>query len=94
MDNKSILIIDTPENCDKCRICARAEIYDYCAYLGASKGEFIYPNGHAELAIGMSNCPLRPLPEPKYSTEEDEYDMYDSGWDDCLTNILGETDNE
>ena len=63
MDNKSIIIIDTPENCDKCRICARAEFDDYCAYLGASNGEFIYPNGYAELAIGMSNCPLRPLPE-------------------------------
>ena len=53
MNNKLILIIDTPENCDKCRICARAEIDDYCAYLGASNGEFIYPNGYAELAIGM-----------------------------------------
>lgn len=79
---KVILAFDKPENCDKCRICARAEIYDYCAYLGASKGEFIYPNGYAELAIGMSNCPLRPMPESlnwKFINETTDTNSFEYG---------------
>jgi len=91
MGNKSILIIDTPENCDKCRICARAEIDDYCAYLGARNGEFIYPNGYAELSIGMSNCPLRPLPEEKHRDTrfDDIAGAIDYGWNSCLAALEG-----
>lgn len=100
MNDKSVLVVKTPKNCDECRICARAEIYDYCAYLGSSKGEFIYPNGYAELAIGMSNCPLRPLPQKKVG--DDLYERYGSwtlndekevsyrvGFNDCINEITG-----
>ena len=82
--SKSILIIDTPRQCYQCPCYSCDSVSSFCQKENRETKGNTKPDW----------CPLKPLPEPKYLTEEDEYDMYDSGWDDCLTNILGETDNE
>ena len=84
--SKSILVIDTPRSCGQCKLKyfnEEDEIYQ-CA-VDNSKIAAVY--------IKRYDCPLNPLPEFKYLTAEDD-NLYDRGWDDCLTKILGETDNE
>ena len=76
---KAILVINIPEDFD----------YRRCSIGGDGNIYYEREGEHRTSIIGNIKN-LKPIPEPKYLTEEYEYGMYDHGWDDCLTKILGE----
>ena len=96
---KAIAIIDEmPKDCDECPFVN--ENRD-CILLG----EDAFPNDWVEDAPYYSlkekgDCPLRPLPQREKVDERYMNDgllrcseiMYAGGWNDCLDEILGETE--
>ena len=88
MAGKSILVVDTPSNCEGCPL----------RYWGIAGWSCIHTRRLLEGPIAEREewCPLRPL--PKFITEYDvkvSYDFdpyYAEGWNDCLDTITGETE--
>lgn len=86
--SKSVLVIDTPENCDKCKI--RAINLAWCNV--ARKSTSHYTNGKPiDERKRQDWCPLRELPEKKEPTQFPispflpwQYTEYDKGWNDCI----------
>ena len=78
--NKSVLVIDTPANCNECRLLN----YEYgCPIIGAT----------GERNKGRSEwCPLRPLPSKKQIEHRWFSEDYSIGWNACLDEITGETE--
>ena len=93
--SKSILVIDTPENCNECELRALTECdYDkefYCVANGENVEEFVCSKTKPDW------CPLRDLPEKK---EENKYhNNYErgivDGFNACIDEILkGSNGNE
>ena len=81
-NSKSILVIDTPNNCTECPL-----LQDYqCSPLGEMQN-FV--------DIGRNGrCPLRPLPEANTwdVTENGHVTEFAEGWNACLDEITGETE--
>ena len=72
---KAILVVDMPKNCDECRL----NIEGICS----ATNERVY----------SISCPLRPMPEkeqPMRNKEGSYFRAYDTGWNDCLDEIMGE----
>ena len=70
---KSILVIDTPKDCEDCPLNSHTEYdFDVCW-----------------ITQGKGDCPLKPLPEPKdIGYPNDDYDVgFGDGWDACLKEI-------
>lgn len=81
---KSVLVIDTPENCGKCKF-----ISDFwCRAIHCRR----VPNN--DVIPGW--CPLKPLPEKDDFDDpyEEYYTGYCDGWNRCLKKIVGESNNE
>ena len=81
--NKSILVIDTPEYCRECPLCAedRQTYRDYCRITDDVIWSLDKPDW----------CPLKPLPEKETNDRLVEWgNGYKSGWNKCLDAILGE----
>lgn len=80
---KAILVTDMPSNCIDCP-CE----YDYLT-CKAINHNLNYVDADNERP---SWCPLRPLPQ-KYCTDGNdiEEDSYWMGWNECIDEILGET---
>ena len=81
MENKSILVIDTPTNCYECRLIYWGNIGGWnCKPTRALLDD---ANGKPEW------CPLKNLPEPKdIGYPNDDYDVgFGDGWDACLKEI-------
>lgn len=76
--SKSLMIIDTPKNCEECNLCVAVLGKHYCAAKGIniSKGE------------RDCSCPLTAVP-PKLSMENPKSVAYIEGWNDCRRRILG-----
>lgn len=89
--SKSILAIETPECCDKCRLCAFG---NYGAKRCTAKDQSIFLEDKKKKSDW---CPLRELPEKK---EENKYhNNYErgivDGFNACIDEILkGENENE
>ena len=81
---KSILIIDTPTTCTDC------PCYDYIHGVCA----ITYKDCELRKQAKPTWCPLKPLPEIKYIRPNDTHDdlMLQIGWNDCIDEILGETE--
>lgn len=102
--NKSILVIDTPESCEKCRFCSfgsygakRCAAVDQAIFL---KKEELKPNW----------CPLRDIPakmdidrERQVSIREDCYDDESDeaylqgnvrGWNACIDKLIDDQKEE
>lgn len=80
---KSILIVDTPDNCEKCKFCA-SEYVDFC----------ILENAAVDDTSKIPDwCPLKPLPDRKEIIEtykwEDRLPSFKCGWNWCLDEITG-----
>lgn len=80
---KAILVIDEmPENCGKCRL----------ADFGECRGTKSYI--HMPIKGRPKECPLKSLPEKKEHEEEVDYDYgYIDGWNDCISTMSGEEEN-
>ena len=85
---KAILILDKmPENCMECPLRFKdGDTDDWFRFRCHMSTDQIPKEGR------LNNCLLKPLPEYKYLTAEND-NLYDRGWDDCLTKILGGSDD-
>ena len=92
---KSILIFDTPTRCYDCPLYTSiddADEYGFC------DDRNILGQEEAQEKIRFDEkptwCPLRPLPEIKYISLNNTHDdlMFQMGWNDCLDEIVGETE--
>lgn len=95
--SKAVLVMDMPESCEKCRLCANAkeeqEPIKRCQYFGVGR------------AVTSENrkplwCPLKPLPEKmqvcgKYPQEDKIVPSYKIGYNACIDELLkGATDEQ
>lgn len=77
--SKSVLVIDTPENCGKCKFISEF----WCRAMNDRR----VPNND----VIPNWCPLKPLPEEK----EEEYWrsklslVWIRGWNTCISKIIG-----
>lgn len=80
--SKSVLVIDTPENCGKCKFISGF----WCRAMNGRR----VPNND----VIPNWCPLKPLPEKDdWDDQYDEYYTgYANGWNRCLSKITGEYD--
>lgn len=84
--SKSVLVIDTPENCGKCKFISEF----WCRAMNSRR----VPNNDA-----IPNwCPLKPLPEKmkltgvynrEYFQSNGKMPSYKIGWIDCIDKITG-----
>ena len=84
---KAILVIDIPKDCYDCP----------CYYEDLGKCEAINKTVKADYDVRPSWCPLRPLPERKDEGSvlkplPFEVYMYRYGFNECLDEIMGETE--
>ena len=82
--SKSIIVIDTPKNCEECNLCAGFMGKHYC------------PPRDTEVSKGERDCscPLVAVPEKMDPAKaRGAYDVgYIEGYNACLNKILGGTD--
>ena len=93
---KAVLVIDMPEHCYECPLVN----YKHC-----NANYFVRRNHGGNIPYNFSNeyiheqgrqtwCPLKPLPEKKEHEEEIDYDYgYIDGWNDCISTMSGEEEN-
>lgn len=76
---KSVLVIDTPENCGKCKFISEF----WCRAMHSRR----VPNN--DVIPGW--CPLKPLPEKDNFDDlyDEYYTGYHDGWNRCLEEIAG-----
>ena len=101
--SKSILVIDTPDDCNECELHALTECdYDkefYCAANGENVEEFVCSKTKPD------RCPLRDLPEKKprvkyhgngcFGINEAMKNSFNLGFNACIDEILkGANGNE
>jgi len=88
--SKSILVIDTPDSCDKCRLCCMG---NYGSKRCSTKDQSIF------LKKGQKKpdwCPLKDAPEKKevrnFCLDERDFIQqgYQQGWNTCIEEMLGE----
>ena len=76
--NKSVLVIDTPENCGKCKFISEF----WCRAMGGRR----VPNND----VIPNWCPLKPLPKYKSMEKPGEYEYGKMhGWNRCIDEITG-----
>lgn len=83
--SKSVLVIDTPENCHSCHLCGFAIDLQYCK---ETLKEIM------NTSIKPDWCPLKPLPEKKeyivpIDNVESQKDIIAVGWNACIDEIIG-----
>lgn len=85
--SKSVLVIDTPENCGKCKFISEF----WCRAMGDRR----VPNND----VIPVWCPLKPLPEKKeyivpIDNVESQKDIIAVGWNTCINMIVkGDSDD-
>lgn len=82
--SKSVLVIDTPENCGKCKFISTF----WCRAIHCRR----VPNN--DVIPGW--CPLKPLPERKeyivpIDNVESQKDIIAVGWNACIDKITGKS---
>lgn len=92
--SKAVLVLDEmPDNCFKCRFCQFAfdsDLFEdgeaYCAYESESIQENLDNGSKPDW------CPLRELPGKAYHENFCDNGRYDRGWNECLNEITGESE--
>lgn len=89
--SKSVLIVDTPKNCDECRFCKHEYPYPYCRITIKSIND---------LNTIQDWCPLSLIPERKIlrqyadntalNMESIMAYQYAQGWNDCIYELMEE----
>ena len=99
MNNKSILVLDTPTNCEDCLLFREAQDFNATiSYCMSGKGKELFMVKEKGVS---ENCPLKPLPHKnkydveKYGTVDYENNItlghyLNKGWNDCIDEILGD----
>lgn len=94
--SKSVLVIDTPENCLDCQFCYELDegVEACCSISDDDKDTNLMKKINCEYGYGQGKpdwCPLKPLPEEDHENHyPDEWeDGYADGWNDCLREIAG-----
>lgn len=82
--SKSVLVIDTPENCGKCKFISGF----WCRAMNGRR----VPNND----VIPNWCPLKPLPERKeyivpIDNVESQKDIIAVGWNACINKITGKS---
>lgn len=76
--SKSVLVIDTPENCGKCKFISEF----WCRAMDGRR----VPNND----VPPDWCPLKPLPKYKSMEKPGEYEYGKMhGWNRCIDRITG-----
>lgn len=84
MSDKALLVMNMPENCDKCKI--RAINLAWCNV--ARKSTSHHPSGKPiDERKRPYWCPLKPIPEKK-PVVLDALDSFGNGWNECINKIL------
>ena len=76
--DKAILVIDMPDDCFECNFCVELSAQDRCVAAGKRIFTMKKPDW----------CPLKPAPE--YCVYFGGDDDYADGYNDCLSEIIGE----
>lgn len=76
---KSILIIDTPENCFECRFSNQNPYFPVCKIME----KIIKTNKNR-----MDYCPFKPFPNYAFEWNESEGLSFENGYNECLDDIL------
>lgn len=82
--SKSVLVMDTPENCGKCKFISGF----WCRAMNGRR----VPNND----VIPNWCPLKPLPERKeyivpIDNVESQKDIIAVGWNACINKITGKS---
>ena len=95
--SKSVLLIDTPENCLDCQFCYELDegVEAYCSISDDDKDTSLMKKIDCEYGYCQGKpdwCPLMDLPEKdNFDDPYDEYyTWYRDGWNRCLEEITGE----
>ena len=91
--SKAVLVIDMPTCCDECFALDNNGDYPMCIITQEQRG-YTFRTREQK----MDKCPLKPLPNrmilDQDSIKDRDYQMYageyESGWNACLGEILGE----
>ena len=85
--SKSVLVIDTPENCRSCYLRGFTLNLQYC------RGKL---KDIKDTSIKPDWCPLKLLPEKDTKNHfPDEFeDGYAAGWNGCIDEITGESSDD
>lgn len=76
--SKSVLVIDTPENCGKCKFISEF----WCRAMDGRR----VPNND----VIPNWCPLKPLPEKMTGVAiTDHWNSIKAGWNQCIDAITG-----
>lgn len=94
---KSVLVIDTPENCLDCQFCYELDegVEACCSISDDDKDTSIMKKIDCEYGYCQGKpdwCPLRELPNKKNWGEIFNGNV--KGWNDCLREIIGGSNNE
>lgn len=99
---KAILVIDMPNNCYDCQYC-RFDARKY-NFRGCVLADTDVQDGTIDICKEVhSCCPLKPMPQKNEIKNEEEFmnvcgwmfevqTGMDIGWNDCIDEILGETE--
>ena len=89
---KSVVVIDTPETCKECLF--NGFNWNVCILVDEDIDEYVNPD-----ETKPEWCPLRPLPRYRemFVGDRDKREVmlgkaYLKGWNDCLEEIMGETE--
>ena len=77
--SKSILVIETPKDCEHCDCCVNVIGKKYCTAQGVHLTR-----------DGKGNCKLKPLPEKIEYNKGTATPSYAEGWNDCIDALIGE----
>lgn len=100
--SKSVLILDTPENCYDCQFCYELDegVEACCSVMNDDEDKSLMKEIDCEDGYCQGNpnwCPLKPLPEKKLYTaperkHELQKDLFAVGWNTCIDKITGGMD--
>lgn len=100
--NKSVLVIDTPENCYDCpfgtEYCGDSEYEGCCELAECLDGDTrLIAEEHYdyESELRPDWCPLQPLPEKMTGVAStDHWNSIKAGWNACIDEITGRGDSD
>ena len=99
MNNKSVLVIDTPELCCECKFAQLSDIFSTKEWFCVLQSDTDHDN--ITCAINSSEaehqkqkwCPLKDLPKiiPYKKGEPTRIKWHDIGYNNCIRELLGES---